>query len=233
MALKTYGVLRGSVTGCLPEADDDHYQVLVQIKQQKFRLAVNVKSQLSPSDLLYLRLDKLPAPLAARLLAVKAGWTKLKSQPGGLAQDFVRGGLVDETQMVALPPDKPGKNNDLREAVDEAVGRAIAEPKAEVFAFGAGWGPETNKKDKYFRFKPGQGVHDIHMNQGSSGQFKKDNGVYQDGCLMFYYPGAKQWTAIFLAFQSQSFKTDAQGNPVAAAAPPKRKPARKTRAAAV
>ena len=35
-----------------------------------------------------------------------------------------------------------------------------------MYAFGERWGPESHKADQYFGFVPGNGVHDIHMNQG-------------------------------------------------------------------
>jgi len=35
-----------------------------------------------------------------------------------------------------------------------------------VYAFGERWGPEADRPDKVFGFSPGNGVHDIHMNQG-------------------------------------------------------------------
>jgi uncharacterized protein YukJ len=65
------------------------------------------------------------------------------------------------------------------------------------------------------------------MNQGSSGKYKKYNGTYQDGALVFVYPNGKL-LALFLAFQSQTFDTDENGNPKQPA--PAR--ARKTRPAA-
>jgi hypothetical protein len=89
----------------------------------------------------------------------------------------------------------------------------MADEESHVYAFGERWGPE-NVTDKIFGFLPGQGVHDIHMNQGNSGQFKKDNGVYQDGGLVFHYPARQQWIGIFLKFQSQDIHTDDQtGDP--------------------
>jgi uncharacterized protein YukJ len=91
--------------------------------------------------------------------------------------------------------------------IDNAVGLSVADPVSSVFAFGEPWGPEK-KKDKYFHFKPGQGIHDIHMNQGNAKKWRNADGTWQDGCLMFHLPAKKQWRAIFLAFQSQSFKTD-------------------------
>ena len=48
------------------------------------------------------------------------------------------------------------------------------------------------------------------MNQGNTGRFRRDDGVWQDGGLLLHYPGQDQWVAIFLAFQSQAWHTDDQ-----------------------
>jgi hypothetical protein len=69
-------------------------------------------------------------------------------------------------------------------------------------------GLEASIRDKVFGFLPGNGVHDIHMNQGNSQQFRGDDGVWQDGGLLLHYPTQDQWVAIFLAFQSQAWHTD-------------------------
>ena len=90
MPIKGYGVLKGEIIGSTPEADDDHYQILVAVGKQRWRIAVNVKSQESPSDVLYLELTSLPKSLTTQLGALKPGFTALKSKPGGLAQDFAR-----------------------------------------------------------------------------------------------------------------------------------------------
>ncbi len=50
------------------------------------------------------------------------------------------------------------------------------------------------------------------MNQGNGKQFAKDNGIWQDGALMFQHSTGK-WLAIFLVFQSQTFDTDDEGHP--------------------
>jgi hypothetical protein len=75
-------------------------------------------------------------------------------------------------------------------------------------AFGQRWGPEADTPDKVFGFSPGNGVHDIHMNQGNTGRFVEDDGVWQDGGLLLHYPGQDQWVGVFLAFQSQAWHTD-------------------------
>ncbi|HWD97544.1 MAG TPA: DUF2278 family protein, partial [Bryobacteraceae bacterium] len=60
-----------------------------------------------------------------------------------------------------------------------------------------------------------QGIHDIHMNQGNPpGSFEKDNAIWQDGALFLELPATNQWIAVFLAFQTESWMTDNNGNPL-------------------
>jgi uncharacterized protein YukJ len=209
MALN-YGVLKGTVTGHLRDADDDHYQILVSAGGTMFRIAVNVHSSLKPPDLLFQSLTALPAAMTKALKALPPGFKKLPSQPGGLAQDFVRGGVVKVNAFKVVPGNVPGKANDLKDTMEDAVVTAIAKPGSLVYAFGARWGPES-KKDQYFKFAPGNGIHDIHMNQGNDKAHAGDDGVYHDGCLVFSYPTG-QVRAFFMAFQSQSFNTDDRGH---------------------
>jgi hypothetical protein len=89
------------------------------------------------------------------------------------------------------------------------VRRAAADSAARLYAFGQRWGPEAGNPDKIFGFQPGNGVHDIHMNQGNSQRFRQDDGVWQDGGLL-HYPAQDQWVGVFLAFQSQEWHTDDQ-----------------------
>ena len=84
----------------------------------------------------------------------------------------------------------------------------MGDEDALIYAFGERWGPEPGKKDKIFGFLPGNGVHDIHMNQANVGRFTSDDGVYQDGALLLHFPAQDQWVGIFLKFQSQTWHTD-------------------------
>jgi hypothetical protein len=102
----------------------------------------------------------------------------------------------------------PGLDNDLNEKIDNVMQRALADEESLVYAFGERWGPEKNIKDKYFGFLPGNGIHDIHMNQSNVGNFVGDDGVWQDGGIMVHFPSQGQWVAIFLKFQSQGWHTD-------------------------
>ena len=104
-----YGVLKGTVAGHLRDADDDHYQILVSAGGAMFRIAVNVHSSLKPPDLLFQSLSALPVPLTKALKALSPGFKKLASQPGGLAQDFVRGGIVKVNAFKVVPGNIPGR----------------------------------------------------------------------------------------------------------------------------
>jgi uncharacterized protein YukJ len=228
MPLDRYGVLIGQALERRREgaADTPHFQIRVAGEQH--RIAVNVQSQQSPSELLYLVDDDLRHPVTTALEALAPGWHDLPSQAGGAALDFIRGNLFDPAAMRLLPPDLAGPDNDLADLLDHYVARAIADPDARLHAFGQRWGPEP-QPDKVFGFSPGGGVHDIHMNQGNSGSFRRDDGVWQDGALLIHFPGEARWVGIFLAFQSQAWHTDDATGHALEAAPAETSPSSSVR----
>jgi uncharacterized protein YukJ len=211
LPLRSYGVLRGRAVDRRREgAPDDtpHYQVhVVDEAGTSYRIAVNVLSQLPPSELLYLASDDFQHPVTSTLPDT-GGWTPLPSAPGTAALDFIRGNLFDPARMRPLPADVTGPDNDLSDRLDHYIERAIADPAAMLYVVGERWGPEQNTPDKIFGFRPGNGVHDIHMNQGNSGRFRNDDGVWQDGGVLIHFPDEERWVGIFLAFQSQAWHTD-------------------------
>ncbi|MER5385524.1 DUF2278 family protein [Streptomyces sp. NPDC002688] len=223
MPLNKYGVLAARAVDRRREGSSDtpHYQIhLTDGTGAHYRAAVNVESQQAPSELLYLADDNFHHPLTELLPPAGSGWNALPSQPGTASVDFIRGNLFDPASMRTLPPDLEGADNDLADLLDHYVQRVIADSTAAVYAFGQRWGPEKAKADKVFGFRPGNGVHDIHMNQGNSGRFRSDNGVWQDGALLLHLPAEDRWVAVFLAFQSQAWHTDdSTGHPIDTAPP--------------
>ncbi len=208
MPLNRYGVLKGrAIQRRLAHANNPHYQVHLIDDDTDYRIAVNVKSQLAPSDLEYLVDPAFVHPVTALLPDLAPGFTLLDNQPGGVALDFIRGNLFDRTRMRPLAFDIPGLNNDLNEELDKHVQAAMADEDALVYAFGERWGPEDGKKDKIFGFLPGNGIHDIHMNQGNHPDFASQDGVWQDGALLLHFPGEQRWVGVFLKFQSQTWHT--------------------------
>ncbi len=210
MPIAHYGVLVGRACDARRETSPvtPHYQVRVLAAGASHRIAIDVKSSLAPSDLLYRIDEDFRHAVVAELTGLPDGFALLPSKPGGEALDYPRAHLVDRASMQALPGNLPGPNNDLSDRLDALVRRAMSEKGARVFAFGQAWGPEPAKPDPVFGFSPGRGIHDIHMNQGNSAAFRMDDGVWQDGALFLRFPASDQWVAVFLAFQSQSWHTD-------------------------
>jgi uncharacterized protein YukJ len=216
MPIKSYGVLKGkAIAGKLEGKNNSkpHYQIHILADGTDHRIAVNVVSDQSPSELLFLLNPDFHHPVLEKIRTIDEGFTPIPSQPGGLALDFIRGSLFDPLEMKALPFNAPGPDNDLAEIFALYVQRAI-DRGADVYAFGSKWGPEENKPDQYFGFKPGNGIHDIHLNQGSPPPHKGDNAVWQDGALFIHFPAENKWLAFFLAFQSQFAQTDERGDAI-------------------
>lgn len=107
--------------------------------------------------------------------------------------DFIRTqGLVNIKEGSVLPTESTNSKNDILDKLEPILTDAINQ-KAAIYIFGSSYG---------------SGIHDIHMNQGSSGSF--DNGIYEDGALLFKFPDG-HWEAVFLAFASQRIPTNDQG----------------------
>lgn len=221
MPISGYGVLKGRAVDARDGSGaNPHFQIRIVDATTEYRVAVNVRSQ-DGSEVLFVVAPSFRHPMTEALHELAPGFTRLASKPGGLALDFIRANLFDPRDMVPLPISAPGPDNDLNEKVGHYARRAMADEAAMVYAFGQRWGPEPQLRDKIFGFLPGNGVHDVHMNQGNDRTFAKDDGVWQDGGLLLEFPGQQQWVGIFLKFQSQAWHTDdATGHPITAPTPP-------------
>ena len=210
MALKNYGVLVGRpIDRRFGTGQNPHYQIHIVDDDTDYRIAVNVQSS-DKSAVQYLVIDRFEHPLVDELALLPVGWHPIPSKAGGIALDYIRGNIVERDKFLALPFNIPGPDNDLNEKVDAQIQRAMGDEDSRIFAFGERWGlkPPEPQKDKIFGFAPGNGVHDIHANQGNDPGHKKDDGVWQDGGVLIHYPKTQQWVGIFLRFQSQSWHTD-------------------------
>jgi len=200
MPLKNYNLLVGYPKGY--KLDDDaspHIEILLHAKQESHRIAVNVRSKQHPHDLLYLKDENYGGERVKGLLEMSEGLTNMIGSP--LAIDYVQDNEFTKSDMKIVPYERQGPNNDLKDLLIPLINEAIHCGNTKIYAFGETWGPDSGK-DKYFGFTPKRGIHDIHMNQGSTGRFSRSNGSKQDGALFFQNSDGR-WTAIFLAFQSQ------------------------------
>ncbi|HWW96711.1 MAG TPA: YukJ family protein [Edaphobacter sp.] len=225
MPIANYSVLAGRPTaGKVVSGASAHYQITMQAAGGPFTVAVNIQS-VDGSEVLYAIEEGFAPPDLAALLALPMGMTALKSVAGGLALDYVRstvGGapMITRAQMTLLPNQgakakglsveaeaiQRAKARALENAVVTLLNMTIADMDGVIYAFGSAFS-DKGRVD---------GIHDIHMNQGnpSAGGFNKDNGVWQDGALLIHLPSKGTWTAVFIAFQTESWSTDSVGNPV-------------------
>jgi len=191
-----------------------HYHVRLKTDSGIFEVALNIQSE-DGSEVLYAIDHAFVPPAKDALLAAAMDKTELQSEPGGLALDYVREtvnglAMVDRNTMQLLPQSFPAghRHNDLNNEVVDLLNRATADPNGTVYAFGDAFADPNS-----------QGIHDIHMNQGNpAGAHSQDNGVWQDGGIFVHLPAADQWIAIFIAFQTQSWQTDDNGDPLLAQA---------------
>src|SRR6188768_2975809 len=150
MPIQNYGVLKGSAFASKrATSQSEHFQILINKGNDPHRIAINTKSSEQPSQVLYYADDDFNHEICDALsqsnLAV--GFTKLESRPGQLALDFIRRNLFTIDQMVPLPSNAPGDNDDLNDKLDFFVQQAIQDSSATVYAFGQHW-VDNNKPDK-------------------------------------------------------------------------------------
>jgi uncharacterized protein YukJ len=224
MPITNYSVLAGDpVSGKVVTGSSTHYQITMNATGGPFTVAVNIQS-VDGSEVLYAIEEGFAPPDLAGLTALPMGMTKLQSNPGGLALDYVRstvGGapMITKEQMTLLPQlqaqakggsaqaqmIQQAKAKALENAVVTLLNMTIADKDGVIYAFGSAYA-DSGKVD---------GIHDIHMNQGNpKNNHGGDNGVWQDGALLINLPSKKTWTAVFIAFQTESWTTDSAGNPV-------------------
>ena len=210
--VKNYGVLRGRVVKAFNAPD--HYRLTVDAGgPDKYDVAIDVQSKVGSGVDAQVRYfvdhDFQPSARAA-LLAVATGLSPVSREAGGLAFDFVlQSSLVSPQDMLILDPGANIAENDLHNELQDLIRRARlgAATGAEVFVFGS-------------RYPSGTGIHEVHMNQGNQttpAQFFQENRHWQDGALVFRFPGAGDipdtLVAVFIAFHTQDWHTLANGDP--------------------
>ncbi|KAF9537574.1 hypothetical protein EC957_007954 [Mortierella hygrophila] len=182
MPIPHYGVWVATPTALTIERDD-------------FSAAINVKSIGLDSRLIYWLVNNLQNDFINSLRGLERGFHPLGA---GNGLDYDRSHLVDFAEGTLLEYHALWPDNGIIDQVAPILQRAIESDNVTVYIFGS-------------QFPHGDGIHDIHMNQGSLGQF--DHGVGQDGGIVFHYHDNDRWEAIFLAFASQKIPTDENGLP--------------------
>jgi uncharacterized protein YukJ len=175
--------------------------------------AINVGTTDSDDLLQYKLVYDFSHSITATLRAAAEGFTDLTGTAAIPALDFLRSDLLANTGIW-----RPSDVMDGSKIVEPVASLLRLLTKAhsadyDVYIFGRSYNDGT------------LGVHDVHMNQGSSGAFvnhgndsNDHNDIWQDGALLVDL-GATAWAAYFPAFQQQSVPTDSLGNPLENAHP--------------
>ena len=170
--------------------------------------AVNVGTNDADDLLKYKLIFDFHHAIRGELSAAPAGFHDLTGTEALPALDFLRSDLLADTG--------PWRDSDVMDGTGHqepvaSLKRLLERAKAkrlDVYVFG-----RTYKTG-------GPGIHDVHMNQGSSGSFVNDgaddhndhNDVWQDGAVLVDL-GDDQWAGYFTAFTQQTVPTDDLGNP--------------------
>ena len=204
MSINNYGVwVANPVRVSAERADDDPHTPHIHLFYDDGsggnfsgarRASINAKSGSEISELVFWLIQDFRHPITDTLRGLSMGFQQIPSVMGGIALDYLRGNLMDFTAGRLLPHDQPNSRDDIIDFVMPELQAAINRG-ATLYLFGE---PYSDL----------QGIHDIHMNQGSQGRFSKFDGVWQDGGIIMYFPDEDRFSAIFLAFASQSIHTD-------------------------
>jgi uncharacterized protein YukJ len=185
-----------------------HLHVSMLVDGDKWDVAINVGTNDADDLLKYKLIFDFRHPIIQTLAAAEAGSQDLTGQAALPALDFMRSDLLANTGR--------WRDSDVMDGSDAVepvatLGRLLSKAHQEnldSYVFGR-------------FFKEGGGIHDVHLNQGSTSGFihrpgddsNDHNDIWQDGAVMIN-AGEPEWAAYFSAFNQQFVPTDDLGNPL-------------------
>jgi uncharacterized protein YukJ len=183
-----------------------HFNLLVD--GDDWDVAVNVGTSDSDDLLKYKLVYDFRHSIIAQLAAAQAGSNELTGASALPALDFMRGDALVNTGAWRDSDVIDGSEAPEPVASLKRLLVMAHQQQADVYVFGR-------------FYSEGDGIHDTHMNQGSTGEFvhragddrNDHNDIWQDGALMVDL-GQPEWAAYFAAFNQQLVPTDALGNPM-------------------
>lgn len=240
MPLNKYGVLIGTKINYFRDEPDNfgryyHGNVEITVNGIKYRCAIDVDSKNSNTGVewrtIYLNASQLGA-----IAGMADGWHLLASNDNSGAIDYVRSPFMSYCiripffpkwkikiprwsifskkivwntlpafqrwvyRWICLNPAFFWKRGNSLEAI-EAL-EAVLNQGTRLYIFGQ-------------FFTNGNGVHDIHQNQGDplNSQWAASNGIWQDGVTIVQKADGT-YVGFFNKFTSQSYFTDNQGHPI-------------------
>jgi uncharacterized protein YukJ len=175
---------------------------------EQWDTAINVGTDDSDDLLKYRLVFDFHHPIRDTLTAAPAGFQNLTGQSALPAVDFLRTDILAETGPWRDSDVMDGSGNGEPAATLARLLQQARASQADVYIFGR-------------TYQGGDlGIHDVHMNQGSSGSFVNNgrddhndhNDIWQDGAVLVDL-GDGRWAGYFTAFTQQAVPTDELGNP--------------------
>ena len=185
-----------------------HQHLSLDVGGETWDVAINVGTNDADDLLRYRLVFDFHHAIVAELDAAAQGPKDLTGMTAIPALDFIRSDILAETGIWRDTDPMDGS-----EAVEPvaSLGRLLANARNsawDVVVFGR-------------FYSEGDGVHDVHMNQGSSGAHfqhrpgddsNDHNDVWQDGAVLVKR-GDQGWAGYFSMFTQQTTVTDDLGNP--------------------
>jgi hypothetical protein len=207
--LPDYGVVVGQfINYTTNEGQWLHVDLSIEAGDVQYQAAVDVNEP--NGQFQYQVFNKLDISLFAPISALSDGWHHLNPNSTSGAIDYARSPILQRplgclAVFWGLLNAIFGTNfQEWTNVTGNEAGKALIDMvtgSTRVFAFGA---PYTN----------GNGVHDVHCNQGDPpGQFRHLDGIWQDGCV-FAMKGDGTLSAYLGKFSTQTLNTDNNGLPI-------------------
>jgi uncharacterized protein YukJ len=148
VALRSYGVLKGkAIEVRVGAGQSPHYQVRIVDDTTDYRIAVNVKSQLAPSDLEFLVIEHFQHPITPIVEQLPKGFTAARAKAWLRSARLHQGQSLRprEDAAAALQCSLASTTTSTRSSIS-VMQRAVADENALVYAFGERWGPERARR---------------------------------------------------------------------------------------
>ncbi|WP_426437365.1 DUF2278 family protein [Bradyrhizobium genosp. P] len=185
-----------------------HLHCNLDVDGDRWDVAINVGTNDADDLLKYKLVFDFRHPVIQTLAAANSGSNPLTGQKGLPALDFLRSDLLANTGK--------WRDSDVMDGSDDV------EPAASLTRLLSRAHQENRDVYIFGRFfEQGDGLHDVHLNQGSTKGFihrpgddsNDHNDVWQDGAVMVDL-GEPEWAAYVAAFNQQIVPTDDLGNPL-------------------
>ena len=225
MAHIDYRCLRGKVKAYAPAQPlgNPHLWVILSAGGRDYFATINVRSNkdepgdpVGKSYLYYLVDTDFKHPIVPSILARPQGLSEVERSWAGGAMDFQRANLFNPNAMRVLPAEGAGEDG-LAHRLGGLFDLA-RQQDSDVFFYGNAFAKDNPRQtDAAFGFTPDTpfGLDNVHMAQGDPRDVNirlHENGAWHDGAAFLWDPRSQRMTGIFLAFQSQSWHTNASGD---------------------